>query len=73
LKFTVAWFAGARLPLPETVDCTTPRSAVTILLCVCCELGGGPSSNTAAAMLAKHNTPNTTLIHGLDTRVRRLG
>jgi hypothetical protein len=50
--------AAAMLPLPETVDWTTPRCAVTIRVCVerCPE--AGPTSSTAATIAPASSAPS---------------
>jgi hypothetical protein len=57
LKLTVTSVPAAMLPLPVTVDWTTPCSAVTICLDVLAELVGGPISVTASTATAIATTP----------------
>ena len=56
LKSRFSWVAGWRLPLAETVDCTTPRSAVTSRVCAP-ELDGGPTMSAAVTPAAMQSTP----------------
>ena len=72
LKFTVTSVPAAMLPLPVTVDCTTPCSAVTTCLDVRAELVGGPISDTASAATAIATTPSEYRSQGLDDRSRRV-
>src|SRR4051794_12106793 len=38
-KSRSSWFAGASVPLPETVDWTPPRATVTVRSCALCAAG----------------------------------
>jgi hypothetical protein len=60
LKLASTSVPGSMLPLPETVDCTTPFSAVTISREVRPELVGGPISSTAATTTTAPNRPSRT-------------
>jgi isopropylmalate/homocitrate/citramalate synthase len=55
LKLTVSSVPAATFPLPDTVDCTTPWSAVTTSREVRAELVGAPISVTASTI-----TPTAT-------------
>jgi hypothetical protein len=71
-KFTASSTPGSTLPLPDTVDCTTPSSAVTTSLEVLAELVGAPTSLTPSAMITIATTPNRYRYHGrADRRPRR--
>lgn len=72
MKLTVTSVPAAMFPLPVTVDCTTPCSAVTISLEVRAELVGGPISDTASAATAIATTPSTYRSQGLEGRSRRV-
>ena len=72
LKFTATSVPAAMFPLPVTVDCTTPCSAVTISLELLAELVGGPISDTASAATAIATTPSAYRSQGLDGRSRRV-
>jgi hypothetical protein len=51
LKPRSSWLAGSMLPLPETVDCTTPRCAVTVRVTDdALPLDAGPTTRIAAAI-----------------------
>jgi len=53
------------LPLPDTVDCTTPFCTVAVLL-LCVELWEAwPTVVYAATIAPMHSSPRTTLSHGL--------
>ncbi len=58
LKLTLTSVPAATLPLPVTVDWTTPCSAVTISFEVRAELVGGPISDTASAATTIATTPS---------------
>ena len=51
---------GSTLPVPETVDCTTPLAAVTTSREVRAELLGGPSSSTAASTTPAPRSPSSS-------------
>jgi hypothetical protein len=68
---TVTSVPAAMLPLPVTVDWTTPCSAVTICRDVRAELVGGPICDTASAATAIARTPRAYRSQGLDGRSRR--
>jgi hypothetical protein len=59
LKLTVTSVPAAMLPVPVTVDWTTPGAAFTISVDVRAELVGGPISATASAATAIATTPRT--------------
>src|ERR1700733_3303077 len=63
---------AAMLPVPLTVDCTTPCSAVTISLDVRAELVGGPISVIASTATAMATTASTYRNQGLGGRSRRV-
>jgi hypothetical protein len=65
-KFAWTSVPASTLPVPVTVDCTTPLAAVTISVDVRAELVGGPNSMTAATTAAA-NTANSTRT-GQDSR-----
>jgi hypothetical protein len=54
--------AGERLPLPETVDCTTPLATVTTRSLVVDEALSGPTTTIAAATPPTATAPSATLI-----------
>jgi hypothetical protein len=58
LKLTLTSVPAAILPLPVTVDWTTPCSAVTICFEVRAELVGTPISDTARAATTTAATPS---------------
>jgi hypothetical protein len=60
LKFAATSVLGWTLPEPDTVDWTTPRSAVTISRAVRAELAGAPISITAAASTPAPIRPSPT-------------
>jgi hypothetical protein len=72
LKLTVTSVPAAMLPLPVTLDWTTPCSAVTISRDVRAELVGGPICDTASAAIATATTPSRYRSQGLDGRSRRV-
>jgi hypothetical protein len=72
LKLTVTSVPASTLPLPETVDCTTPSSAATTSREVRLVLPGGPISVTARTMTATATSPSTYRYHGLAGLSRRL-
>ncbi len=52
-KFTLICFAEESVPLPETVDCTTPRETVTVLwIAALVEEPGAPTSTIATITAA---------------------
>jgi hypothetical protein len=67
-KFTASSTPGSTLPLPETVVCTTPSSAVTTSFEVRAELAGAPTSLTPRAMIAIATIPSRYRYHGRDDR-----
>jgi hypothetical protein len=71
LKLTVTSVPAAMLPLPVTVDWTTPCSAVTTSRDVRAELVGGPICDTASAATTIARTPSRYRSQGLDGRSRR--
>jgi hypothetical protein len=60
------------LPLPVTLDWTTPCSAVTVSFDVRAELVGGPISETASAATTIATTPSRYRSQGLVDRSRRV-
>lgn len=72
LKLTVKSVPAAMLPLPVTVDWTTPCAAVTTSFEVRAELAGAPISDTASAAITIATTPRAYRSQGLDGRSRRL-
>lgn len=60
LKFASTSVPGSMLPVPDTVDWTTPGSAVTISREVRAELLGEPSSITPATTTAMPIAASTT-------------
>jgi hypothetical protein len=71
LKLTVSSVPAEMLPLPVTLDWTTPCSAVTVSREVRAELVGGPIWDTASAATAIATTPSRYSSQGLDRRSRR--
>jgi hypothetical protein len=59
LKLTVTSVPAATLPVPVTVDWTTPCSAVTTSWEVRAEVVGGPISVIASTAIATASTPST--------------
>jgi hypothetical protein len=53
-----SWLAGARLPLPDTVDCTTPWVALAVRVAVLELPEAGPTTNTAATMAPTQSRPS---------------
>jgi hypothetical protein len=64
-KFTATSVPASTLPLPETVDWTTPFSAVTTCVDVRAELVGGPISVTARTAMVTASTARTYKYQGL--------
>ena len=64
LKLTVTSVPAATLPVPVTVDCTTPCSAVTICVDVRAELVGGPICEIASTPTATAARPRIYRCHG---------
>ncbi len=50
LKPRLSWLADWRLPLPDTVDCTTPCAAVAVRVTVVWLPDAGPTTSTAATI-----------------------
>ena len=50
LKPRSSWLAAARLPLPETVDWTTPCAAVAVRVTVAWLPDAGPTTRKAATI-----------------------
>ena len=59
LKPKFSWLAACRLPLPETVDCTTPRETVAVREIVAVLLDAGPTNRTAATIAPAQRAPST--------------
>lgn len=72
LKLTVSSVPAAMLPVPVTLDWTTPCAAVTISFDVRAELVGAPISDTARAATTIATTPSAYRSQGLEARSRRL-
>ena len=49
-KLTPTFDAGASVPLPDTVDCTTPRATVAVRVTVAWLPEAGPTRSTAATI-----------------------
>src|SRR5271170_3724644 len=58
LKPRLSWLAGCRLPLPETVDWTTPRATVAVRLTAVWLAGAGPTTRIAAAIAPAQQAPS---------------
>jgi hypothetical protein len=63
-KFTLTSAPAWTFPLPDTVDCTIPFSAVTICVEVRAELVGGPICASARAAIATAATASMYRCHG---------
>jgi hypothetical protein len=59
LKPRSSWVAGCRLPLPETVDWTTPCATVAVRVTVDVLPEAGPTTRTAATIAPAQRTPST--------------
>jgi oxygen-dependent protoporphyrinogen oxidase len=68
LRFMV--LAGDRLPLPDTVDCTTPLETVTIRSLVVDDAFSGPTTTIAATTPPTATAPSATLIGVSSERAR---
>jgi hypothetical protein len=60
-KSRSSWLAGARLPLPDTVDCTTPRATVTVRSCAL-DVGGEPTTTIATTIAAIASAARTIVV-----------
>jgi hypothetical protein len=60
-KFRATWLAGERLPLPDTVDCTTPRATVTVRSRAV-EVDGEPMARIATTTPAAASTPSAMVV-----------
>src|SRR5271165_1932407 len=58
LKPRLSWMAGWMLPLPETVDWTTPCWAVTMRLCTVADCEGAPTTRKAATIAPAQRAPS---------------
>jgi hypothetical protein len=58
LKPRLSSLAGWRLPLPETVDWTTPRATVAVRVAVAWLPEAGPTTRMAAAIAPAHRAPS---------------
>ena len=59
LKPRLSWLRACRLPLPDTVDCTTPWATVAVRVTVAWLLDAGPTSRTAATIAPAQRAPST--------------
>ena len=59
LKPRLSWLAAWRLPLPDTVDCTTPLATVTVRLWFRWLAEAGPTTRMAAAIAPAQRAPST--------------
>jgi hypothetical protein len=60
-KSSSSWFAGARVPLPDTVDCTTPRATATVRSWAL-EVAGDPMTLTATTTAATVKSARTIVV-----------
>ncbi len=58
LKPRLSWLAAWRLPLPDTVDCTTPLATTAVRVTVAWLLDAGPTTSTAAAIAPMQRAPS---------------
>src|SRR3979490_1534418 len=56
-----SWVAGWMLPLPETVDWTTPLRALTMRACPLLACPGAPTISAASAISAMAPAPRATV------------
>jgi len=58
LKPRLSWLAACRLPLPDTVDWTTPAATVAVRVTVVVLPEAGPTTRTAATIAAAQRAPS---------------
>jgi hypothetical protein len=68
LKPRFSWLAACRLPLPDTVDWTTPCAALAVRVTLAWLLDAGPTTSTAATIAAAQRAPR--MYTSQDARVR---
>ena len=54
-----SWLAAARLPLPETVDWTTPCAALAVRVTAVSLPEAGPTTRKAATIAPAQRAPST--------------
>jgi hypothetical protein len=63
-KLTLTFVAGWSVPLPDTVDCTTPSATVITRLAAAVGDDAAPTDVTATTIAATHSAPRKTLSSG---------